>query len=63
MDAQLHLLASPGGDERPDTPSDPAGTPAAWRLDERTREIGRQGVARARQALADARRQRLDEAA
>jgi hypothetical protein len=28
---------------------------AAWRLDERTREIGRQGVASAREALREAR--------
>jgi hypothetical protein len=26
-------------------------TPRSWRLDERTREVGREGVARAREAL------------
>jgi hypothetical protein len=33
---------------------------AAWRLDERTRETGRKGVAEARAALAAARRPRPD---
>lgn len=30
--------------------------PGAWRLDERTREVGRRGLAEARAALADAAR-------
>jgi hypothetical protein len=33
-----------------------AGRPHAWRLDERTRRIGRKGVAEARAALTGARR-------
>jgi hypothetical protein len=33
-------------------------TPRAWRLDERTRELGREGIARARAALRDGLRQR-----
>ena len=28
--------------------------PGAWRLDENTREVGRRGIAKARQALAEA---------
>ena len=44
--AQLHLI-------------DPAPAPA-WRLDERTREVGRQGVAAARAALRTARSHHRD---
>ena len=33
-------------------------TPRTWRLDERTRELGREGIARARAALRDGLRQR-----
>lgn len=42
---QLALLADDAGDDR---------RRAAWRLDEATRNRGRQGVAAAREALADA---------
>ena len=31
-------------------------TPSVWRLDQRTREVGRRGVAAAREVLAEARR-------
>ncbi len=31
-------------------------TPRTWKLDERTREVGREGIARARAALRDGRR-------
>ncbi len=31
-------------------------TPRSWKLDERTREVGREGIARARAALRDGRR-------
>jgi hypothetical protein len=44
MTKQLTLITSP------------AGRPQAWRLDERTRRIGRKGLAEARAALVDARR-------
>lgn len=37
-------------------------TRADWRLDERTKELGRRGVAAAREALADAARRALDDA-
>ena len=43
MKEQLHLLEPP--DQR-------------WRLDTKTREIGRRGLAEARRALAEARRPR-----
>ena len=33
-------------------------TPRSWRIDERTREVGREGVARARAALRDGRHAR-----
>jgi hypothetical protein len=33
-------------------------TPRTWRLDERTREVGREGLARARAALRDGLRRR-----
>jgi hypothetical protein len=33
-------------------------TPRTWRLDERTRELGREGIAQARAALRDGLRQR-----
>lgn len=36
-------------------------TPAYWRLDERTRDIGRRGVESARVAIEDARRAALSE--
>lgn len=35
---------------------------ADWRLDERTRQLGRQGVAAARAALQDAARRAMDQA-
>ncbi|HEX5366751.1 MAG TPA: hypothetical protein VFW63_08845 [Acidimicrobiales bacterium] len=38
-------------------------TPRSWKLDDRTREVGRQGVARARAALRAGRRQGPAEAA
>lgn len=38
-------------------------TPRSWKLDDRTREVGRQGVARARAALRACRRQGPAEAA
>jgi hypothetical protein len=38
-------------------------TPADWRLDEQTRETGRDGVAQAREALRQARRDALTERA
>jgi len=34
--------------------------PEPWRLDERTKEIGRRGVAKAREALREARREALE---
>jgi hypothetical protein len=46
MDRQLTLLQH-SGDAAPD---------ADWRLDEHTKEVGRQGLAAARQALAQARK-------
>jgi hypothetical protein len=61
MTTQLLLLRSDDA-----TPAQPAGrtglVPAAWRIDERTRTIGLQGVASARAALLAARRARLDTA-
>lgn len=38
-------------------------TPPEWRLDETTREVGRRGLAEARQALAAARRAMPDDQA
>ena len=35
---------------------------ADWRLDEQTKQLGRQGVAAAREALAEAARRALDDA-
>ncbi len=35
--------------------------PGAWRLDEHTREVGRRGVAKAREALAEAIKERHDD--
>jgi hypothetical protein len=67
MDAQLHLLQSAGPEAGRRDTSDPG--PAAfeasarWHLDDHTRDIGRQGVARAREALAVARRHHLEDAA
>jgi len=63
MEAQLHLLTCPPGEDQPDGGTGATATAATWRLDERTRDIGRQGVARAREALAGARRRHLDHAA
>lgn len=37
-------------------------TRTAWRLDERTKELGRKGVAAARQALAEAAHRAMDDA-
>jgi hypothetical protein len=50
MPGQLHLLHSPGDDDRP------------WVIDDATRAAGRRGLAKARAALAQA-QARLDERA
>lgn len=73
MDAQLHLLQSRPVEAEvvgPDAagPDDPRGLAAVeasarWHLDDRTRALGREGVARARAALARARRHHLEDAA
>jgi hypothetical protein len=67
MDAQLHLLqARPAGpDHEPEADRGAAAAEASarWQLDDRTRALGRQGVARAREALATARRHHLEDAA
>jgi len=47
MEAQLHLL-----------PNEPVVIDADWRLDEHTRDLGRQGIREARAALRTALRQR-----
>lgn len=51
MTSQLTLITT---DDVEESPIDADG----WRLDEVTREIGRRGLAAARQALADAARRR-----
>ncbi|MEJ5254515.1 MAG: hypothetical protein WHS89_04125 [Acidimicrobiales bacterium] len=53
MDAQLRLLAT--ADARAATPTRP-GRARPWQLSSTTREIGRRGIAQAREALAAARR-------
>jgi hypothetical protein len=68
MDAQLHLLqarATGPADRDPDPDRGAAALEASarWHLDDRTRALGRQGVAKARQALAAARRHHLEDAA
>lgn len=40
---------------------DEGARPGAWRLDEKTRAVGRQGVAKAREALAEASRRQHDD--
>lgn len=50
MERQLRFL-------EPDGPGEPA-RPVEWRLDDETRRCGRDGVAAARRALADASRRR-----
>ncbi len=67
MDAQLRLIAprdlASSETDRPVRPStrrgdqpSPRPLPASWRLTTTTREIGRKGVAQAREALQQARR-------
>jgi hypothetical protein len=63
MDTQLHLLTSSTTDNdqpSPPSPPDDRWLGATWRLSERTRTIGRQGVASARAALAEGRRRDPD---
>jgi hypothetical protein len=55
MDAQLRLLATTDAEVGPDDQASNVGT-RSWRLSSRTREVGRQGVAQAREALQAARR-------
>lgn len=53
MDAQLRLLAT--ADAKAEAPTRPARA-HPWQLSSTTREIGRRGIAQAREALAAARR-------
>lgn len=48
----------PGTMAGPTTPAQLSLLPESWRLDDRTREIGRRGVASAREALRQARSER-----
>jgi hypothetical protein len=68
MDAQLHLLQARPAEPPAAGPDDQEGLAATeassgWHLDDRTRALGRDGVARARAALAEARRHHLEDAA
>ena len=52
MDAQLRLLAEARAADSPEAP-------AAWRIDATTKAVGRSGIARAREALRQARHRPL----
>lgn len=54
MERQLALLDNPQAAPRDPARRTPARRPARFQLDERTREVGRRGVAAAREALAEA---------
>ena len=57
MDAQLRLIPRPQALPQDATPAhEAAEAPSAWRIDDTTRERGRAGIARARDALRHARR-------
>ncbi|MCD9623569.1 hypothetical protein [Rhabdothermincola salaria] len=56
MDAQLRLLAEARSADSPEAP-------AAWRIDATTKAVGRSGIARAREALRQARHRPLGDPA
>lgn len=56
MTTQLTLVHLPRPRRTPPAPVEAAVPTAPWRLDERTRAVGRAGIAQARAVLAEARR-------
>lgn len=56
MTTQLTLVPLPRRSRSTPAPVEAAAPAAPWRLDERTRAVGRAGIAQARAVLAEARR-------